>query len=598
MTSLLHLGLVRCFFTGQIPTSISSMTNLQSITLANNQLTGSFPVFMANHPSLVSIQLFGNLFDGSLPTFGYSGLAVLQLQNNLFSGELMHVFSDDFITSSLLNTLDLSENTLTGSIPPSVFNLPTLFNLALSSNCFTGSLPSTICNARHIRTISLNGLSSNNQCNDRSPLLDFLLDEYVAGQVPTCVWSLPYLRAFSVSGNRFSGKVGELVTDSALDELTLSYNHFTGTLPLSVQRQQYSLLDVSYNAFRGNFNEVSNVRQTLKTELNRFSGHLSSVFSQLKRVDMHILRGNMFSCENIPSTDENYDTYACGSSNLDNALYVASGCIFFWGIILVFICVYYYGNYSFSYTINKFIEYYFFFDAIEEINLLSPNIVKFEWMLRKAVYFICVFSVLGMMACIPIFVMKISYGSALLDNSYSWILSLAYSSGMVVSILVLLAWTCLLFVGLWCVQKEAFGQPPGELPSDKHPEKTEELINATPPSRVHVSILGVNMNMERKYYAIIILTLNGIVVLGANALYVYCVFLEFSTTTTVFVQIVFAMFTLFWKYVVMSRFTYNPTETLARRVMLKTWMDIFSAVIAPVLVLLATDPDCMRVSHA
>jgi hypothetical protein len=51
---------------------------------------------------------------GQLPPFVQKGLSVLQLQNNLFSGDLIHVFSEEFASSSSLNTIDLSENTLTG----------------------------------------------------------------------------------------------------------------------------------------------------------------------------------------------------------------------------------------------------------------------------------------------------------------------------------------------------------------------------------------------------------------------------------------------------------------------------------------------------
>jgi hypothetical protein len=209
------------------------------------------------------------------------------------------------------------------------------------------------------------------------------------------------------------------------------------------------------------------------------------------------------------------------------------------------------------------------------------------------------FCLLGLVVCIPVFVMKISYDSVSFDESYAWILSLAYSSGSVASILVVLAWTSLLVVGLLLtsvikMKKERFLQ----LFDKSHDTITSEkkvYLDTSTSSSIHVSILGMSMQIERNVYALILLSFNAIVVLGANALYVYCLLIEFSPTTTTVIQIGFALFTLFWKHAVMSHFVFNPSETLARRVMLKTRMDIFSAVIAPILVLLVTDPDCFRV---
>lgn len=593
MTSMLHLGLVTCALTGQIPTSVSGLTNLQSITIANNQLSGSFPIFLAEHVSLVNIQLFGNNMVGSLPPFTQERLAVLQLQNNLFSGDLTHVFTESFVSSSALNTIDLSQNTFTSSIPPALFNVPALWNLALSSNCFTGSLPHTICNARIIQTMSLNGLSSNSRCDDQGPILDFFLKEYVYGSLPSCVWQMPNLNSFHVSGNRFSGEIGDLLWNSRLEDLSLRSNHFTGSLPLSLQRQSYSTLDVSYNTFTGSINDIFNVSDSLRTEMNRFSGRLSGIFSRMEGVEMHILRGNMFECDNIPSADEASDTYACGSSNLDNALYFVSGSVLLWLIILAVISVYHFGKYKFSYTITKFLEYYFFFDAIDVVDSSSPNIVKFEWMLRKTVYSLCLCSVLGMLVCIPIFIMKISYGADSYDDSYTWILSLAYSSGMFVGIFVLLAWMSLLMAGMFLTVLFMKIRKKYEL-KDEMSVKKENNDHAS--SKIRVTLSGVSMNIARSHYALILLSLNGIVVIGANALYVYSIFLEFSSVIIVFIQISFAIFTLFWKYVVMSHFVFNPTETLARRVMFRAMMDMFSVVIAPILVQLVTAPDCFGVS--
>jgi hypothetical protein len=309
----------------------------------------------------------------------------------------------------------------------------------------------------------------------------------------------------------------------------------------------------------------------------------------------------MFACQNIPSTDLDSDTYSCGSKNLNQSLYVISGCLLFWVIIFFLICIYHYGSYSFSATINEILEYYLYFSAIEDVNSSSPNIVKFDWLLKKTVICISLVCLLGFLLCIPVFVLKVTHGYVSFDHSYSWIVSLAYTSGMKVSILVLVAWTTLLVAGVWIVfvikNKNCVLQPSRETNTKFSASTEDNYLNKRSSSTISVSFFRLSMIAEWKYYAAMVLFFNALVMLGVNALYVYCYFLELDNSTIQIIQVLFALFTLFWNHIVMARLTLDFSESLSRRITLKMRVKMFSSVIAPVLVLLVTDPDCFRVSN-
>jgi hypothetical protein len=592
MRRLFHLGLLGCALTGSIPSTLSSLMFLQSITLGDNQLTGSFPSFFSQIFSLRNVQIYGNLLEGVLPYIGaMRNVEVLQLQNNLFSGTLSRIFGGDFHTlnSSSLNTLDLSENRLTGTLPAEIFQLRALFNLALSSNCFTGTIPSTICSARRIRSLSLDGLSSNNNCGDfRSPLLDLMLGKYVHGTIPSCVWNLPNLVSIHISGNRFSGIIGELLENSSLVNMSLSFNHFSGSLPLSVQRHSFDVLDVSFNTFTGEINEVSSVNGSLITELNRFSGRLPASWSHLQAKVINVLRGNMFSCSNIPPSDEHSMSYTCGSSNLNNALYFCCGGIVLWLVVLLLLVVLSTERSSG----NSLSNYYFYLDCLYTVDSESSNLFKFEMAMKQALHFMIAMSLAALVFLMPAYVMKIGYGYSTFDHSYSWIFSLAYSSGMWMGVAVVVAWTLLFLFGLWLQQHSAIARGQNSF----EPSVQEVALSDRAPLRVHVNVLGISFDMKTAHFSSFVITINAVVMLGANALYVYCIFLEMSNISDIIIQISFAFFTLFWKVAVMSRLVSKSNETLAHRVLLRVMMDIITFVIAPSLVLFSTDPDCFRVS--
>ncbi|XP_074562931.1 putative inactive receptor kinase At5g10020 [Curcuma longa] len=166
--------------------------NLRSIRIQNNHLAGFLPSAFENYPSLSELDLSLNEFSGPiLPGFFKSVLTSLNLSGNQFSGNIPIQSShstESFVLPSYnhLESLDLSDNTLTGPLPPEIINLQRLKLLILRNNSLSGELPS-----------ELGKLSS-------LEILDLSMNHF-DGDIPDM--PQPTLKAFNVSYNDLSGTI-------------------------------------------------------------------------------------------------------------------------------------------------------------------------------------------------------------------------------------------------------------------------------------------------------------------------------------------------------------------------------------------------------
>ncbi|GAB2210908.1 hypothetical protein Droror1_Dr00016197 [Drosera rotundifolia] len=117
-------------FSSPLP-SFELAKNLKQLIVSWNQLSG-----LSN---LVYLDLSNNSMSGSIPRslFSIPSMQKLQLQQNRFSGQLADSLE---VVSRVIDTIDMSDNELEGSIPESFFGLRGLKTLTLSFNKFNGSL--------------------------------------------------------------------------------------------------------------------------------------------------------------------------------------------------------------------------------------------------------------------------------------------------------------------------------------------------------------------------------------------------------------------------------------------------------------------------
>ncbi|KAJ6767158.1 PROTEIN STRUBBELIG-RECEPTOR FAMILY 3-LIKE ISOFORM X1 [Salix purpurea] len=109
---------------------------VMSIDISDNHIGGDIPLSLPS--TLRNFSLARNQFSGRIPDTLYSLTQLLDLSfhNNQLSGEIPDVFPE---MTSLIN-LDLSGNNLSGQLPPSMGILSSLTTLHLQNNRLTGSL--------------------------------------------------------------------------------------------------------------------------------------------------------------------------------------------------------------------------------------------------------------------------------------------------------------------------------------------------------------------------------------------------------------------------------------------------------------------------
>ncbi|KAG6526686.1 hypothetical protein ZIOFF_016687 [Zingiber officinale] len=229
---------------GAIPDALGSLCNLSEINLSNNSITGELDYFFEqlsrcrSKSRLTVLELSFNQLKGSVPT-SLAKLSTL-LELSLSSNSLVGVLTDaHFVNLTSLDTLDLSQNNLSveqmcklwildtmvylehslivGAIHgiPKTFKFAvTLQSLQLSNNSLSGTIPSTLQHCRELKVI------------------DFSRND-LSGAIPSWIERrLLSLRALSLRSNKFAGAIPlRLLSIPTLQVLDLAHNLLSGSLP-------------------------------------------------------------------------------------------------------------------------------------------------------------------------------------------------------------------------------------------------------------------------------------------------------------------------------------------------------------------------------
>lgn len=158
--------------------------------------------------------------------------------------------------------------------------------------------------------------------------------------------NLPNLEEFSVSFNRFRGSIPNSLRNRALKVFDVSSNEISGTLDFELEPyEEPIILNGSRNTY--DFTVLQSSSQ-FAADINRFSGLLNvSAIEKFQQGFVSVLEGNVFSCSTLPKTDDKYNTYVCGSRNLEISVYVF---VSFLGMTLVIAGFAFYSNHS---TVKK-----------------------------------------------------------------------------------------------------------------------------------------------------------------------------------------------------------------------------------------------------
>ncbi|KAG9440565.1 hypothetical protein H6P81_020730 [Aristolochia fimbriata] len=231
LTSLAVLDLSYNFISGTVPRSlISNLCHLRILRLERNSIRDMEPLARCLSDSLEELNLRGNQLGGDLQV--------------LLQGEISN--------SKTLKILDLSNNSLSGNIPPTIGNLTNLEVLDLSKNSINGTVPrSSISNLCHLRILRL----ERNSIRGMEPLARCLADS---------------LEELNLRGNQLGGDLqvllGEISFSKTLKILDLSGNSLSGYIPYSSRRRNSST--------GAGMSILSYVLEQLYLDGNNLSGHV------------------------------------------------------------------------------------------------------------------------------------------------------------------------------------------------------------------------------------------------------------------------------------------------------------------------------------
>ncbi|VFQ59735.1 unnamed protein product [Cuscuta campestris] len=198
--NLMTFAIGNCHLRGQIPAWLSNCTKLQVLDLSWNQLDGSIPFWIGKMENLFYIDFSNNSLTGEIPrsltelksltsSVSYlfslnasSGIPLFIKRNQSGNGLQYNQ------ASSFPQAIYLSNNRISGTIPPDIGQLRQLHVLDLSRNNISGTIPGSISNMLNLEVLDL----SNNE---------------LYGSIPPSLDRLTFLSKFSVANNHLLGAI-------------------------------------------------------------------------------------------------------------------------------------------------------------------------------------------------------------------------------------------------------------------------------------------------------------------------------------------------------------------------------------------------------
>ena len=349
---------------GTIHPCLGLIENLEQLDLSGNRFHGNVPpLLLSNQSKITLFDVSGNQLEGvlSMSIFAnISNLQYLDLSNNyLLEVETEspswvptlqlsrlnlancnlnknngHVVPSFISTQFYLNWLDLSHNSIEGSIPCQLLFNSSMVGLFLRSNKLTFSFLD--CYAK----------------NQTSSIVSFdISDNLVKGPLPQNIGYLfPTLEVLDLSNNMLSGTLPQSLTTNGstlvylnlannklqgemlprdsdmpnLECLQLSGNHFEGIISPTISNSpSLVILDVRYNHLSGNipkwlYNHPSLVAVLLRG--NQLEGHLLRRICQMGRLQVLDISYNLIS-GGIPSCLDNVTFWKKISPSLTGSNY-------------------------------------------------------------------------------------------------------------------------------------------------------------------------------------------------------------------------------------------------------------------------------------
>lgn len=295
---------------GEIPQSITKLTNLKQFGAVENKLSGNIPDEIWSMPSLTALYLTGNMLTGSIsPTIANAkNLEQLWLQNNHLTGQipediceltnLKELLIGNAYMSMATGVYSIYQyNKFEGGIPNNINKLTNLVQLDMSTCGLSGEIPNSLYTMSNLYSFDLSN-GGGDWFEDLEGILgiDSTLSaqirenyNHISGNISSAVAGMTGLARFGVSGNEITGTIPkEFGNLASLQSLSLDKNKITGTIPAELGNLQNLLsLSLNENEIEGSIPaEIGNLTrlELLYLMSNKISGTLPIELSELQNL--------------------------------------------------------------------------------------------------------------------------------------------------------------------------------------------------------------------------------------------------------------------------------------------------------------------------
>ncbi|CAL9189949.1 unnamed protein product [Musa hybrid cultivar] len=269
----------------------SSSSTIMDINLSHNKIGGVLPASLESRipvlpPNLQALDLSSNSLSGSLPSTISSQLGYLFLSHNYLHGSIPSSYVCDL---QQLYALDLSNNQISGEIPRCRPEGSQLLFVNLANNKLRGKIPDSVGNLGNLQFLHLNNNS-------------------LFGRIPSSLKNCSRLAVIDLGNNKFSGSIPAWIGQSLrnLQVLLLRSNMFSGHIPLQLGRSSnLQIIDLSNNRLSGsvphsfgNFSAMISASKSMASTVSNIMNFVLSSFVASESISL-VTKGDEFSFSTI-----------------------------------------------------------------------------------------------------------------------------------------------------------------------------------------------------------------------------------------------------------------------------------------------------------